>query len=100
MHWLSCLGAVLDVVQGLRCNEHFQGSDIILKCVLTIPDVSNGVWTRNEAEVIYDKKLTLWYEGCSQFLVIKNVDESDNGIYTYKIGSLSTSTPVKGKCLE
>ena len=70
------------------------GDDAKLSCELSHPDVPGGVWYKGEQPLQPSWRMSVGVQGHKQFLIILSVGDSDYGVYTFKVKSISTSAEL------
>ena len=79
------------------CVRVEEGEEAELSCELSHPDVPGGVWYKGEQPIQPSMRMSVGVQGHKQILKILSIVDSDWGIYTFKVKSISTST-MFGKC--
>lgn len=73
-----------------------KGTKVELSCKLSHPDIKEGVWYKGEAPVQPSEMVEVGVNKQTQYLQIHGVERGDLDVYTYKIGTVSTSKYLIG----
>ena len=73
------------------------GDTAKLSCKLSKSNINGGVWSLNDTPVQPSDEVEVGSSGEEQYIIIQQVTQADLGVYTYRVGNISTSAVVKIK---